>query len=75
VSEAGKPDIPPPSKVGVKKLGPACDDTLGSEGIARVYATREYAAEYNRLMYEHNKAAEPKPAVGENKPESKTENK
>src|SRR5258708_5837938 len=75
VSEAGKPDIPPPSKVGVKKLGPACDDTLGSEGIARVYATREYGAEYNRLMYEHNKAAEPKPAVGENKPESKTENK
>jgi hypothetical protein len=66
-SEAGKPDIAPPGKVGVKKLGPACDDTLGSEGIARVYATGEYATEYNRLMYEHNsKAAEAKPA--ESKP-------
>ncbi len=74
-AEAGKPEVAPPSKVGVKKLGPACDDTLGSEGIARIFTTREYAAEYNRLMYEHNKAAEPKPVVSESKGENKAENK
>ena len=64
----------PPSKAGVKRLGPSCDDTLGSEGIARVHATREYAAEYNRLMYEHNsKTTEPKPAdskPGDNSPKA-----
>jgi hypothetical protein len=73
VSEPGKPEVVPPSKFGVKKLGPSCDDTLGSEGIARVHATREYAAEYNRLMYEHDKAAEPKAA--EKATESKIEAK
>jgi len=76
VSEPGKLEVVPPSKVGVKRLGPSCDDTLGSEGIARVHTTREYAAEYNRLMYEHNKAAESKaaeakPVVSENKVEAK----
>ena len=68
--EPGK-EIAPPWKVGVKKLGPSCDDTLGSDAIARVHTTREYATEYNRLMYEHNKAVEPKPAVSENKLEAK----
>jgi len=73
VSEPGKLEVVPPSKVGVKRLGPSCDDTLGSEAIARVHMTREYAAEYNRLMYEHNKAAEPKASekVTENKVDAK----
>jgi hypothetical protein len=73
VSEPGKLEIVPASKFGVKRLGPSCDDTLGSEGIARVHTTREYATEYNRLMYEHNKAAEPKAAekVTENKADAK----
>ena len=60
VSEPGKPEVVPPFRAAVKKLGPSCDDTLGSEGVARVHATRAYATEYNRLMYEHNKAAEAK---------------
>ena len=71
VSEPGKPEVVPPFKAGVKKLGPSCDDTLGSEGIARVHATHEYASEYNRLMYEHHKSVEPKPVVSENKVETK----
>jgi hypothetical protein len=51
----------------VKKLALSCDESLGSEGVARTRSHREYAAEYNRLMYQHNKAAEPKAA--ENKEE------
>jgi hypothetical protein len=52
---------PDAAKSGVKRLAQSCDDTLGSEGIARVYAQREYAAEYNRLIGEQaNKAAEGK---------------
>jgi hypothetical protein len=43
-----------------KRLGQSCDDTLGSEGIARAYAQREYAAEYNRLIAEQAKPAEVK---------------
>jgi hypothetical protein len=58
-------------KAAVKRFGLSCGDTLGSEGIAKTYANREYAAEYNRLMYEHNKAAEAKPVVSENKAETK----
>lgn len=51
-----------PASAAVRKLGPSCDEMLGNEGAARVRTYREYAAEYNRLMYEHNKAAEPKVA-------------
>jgi len=63
-------------KSGVKRYGQSCDDALGSEGIARSFAQREYANEYNRLVHEHNRAAEAKPAatenkVGENKAETK----
>jgi hypothetical protein len=47
---------------GVKKFGPSCDETLGSQGVVLVRAYRDYAAEYNKLMQEHNRAAEPKPA-------------
>ena len=73
VSEPGKPGVVPAFKAGVKRFGPSCDDTLGSEGIARAHTTREYASEYNRVMYEHNKAAEAKPAekVSESKVEAK----
>ena len=35
-----------------RRLGQSCDDTLGSDGIARAYAQREYAAEYNRIISE-----------------------
>jgi hypothetical protein len=69
-----------PLTKGVKKLGPSCDEALGSEGVALVRAYRDYAAEYNKSMQEHNRAAEPKPAepaptaenkVVENKAQSK----
>src|SRR3954470_13336150 len=46
------------SKSGVKRLGLSCDDTLGSEGIARSHAQREYAMEYNRLIAEQQKPPE-----------------
>jgi hypothetical protein len=46
----------------VKKFGPSCDEALGSQGVVLVRAYRDYAAEYNKLMQEHNRAAEPKPA-------------
>jgi hypothetical protein len=51
---------PEASKSGVKRLGQTCDDTLGSEGIARAHAQREYAAEYNRLIAEQGKPPEVK---------------
>jgi len=54
-----------------KRLGQSCDDTLGSEGIARVYAQREYAAEYNRAISE----AQAAPKVAEVKAEPKSEAK
>jgi hypothetical protein len=47
-------------KAGVKRLGLSCDDTLGSEGIARAHAQREYATEYNRLIAEQQKPPEVK---------------
>jgi hypothetical protein len=73
VSEPGKPEVVPTFKAGVKSFGPSCDDTLGSDGIARVHTTREYASEYNRAIYEHNKAVEAKAAekVSESKVEGK----
>jgi hypothetical protein len=63
VPEAGKPDLRLPPEAAVKKLGPSCDDTFGNDAVARAKAYREYAAEYNRLMYDHHKVvAEPKGA-------------
>lgn len=54
---------PDASRSGVKRLGQSCDDTLGSEGISRVHAQREYAAEYNRLIAEQVKPPEVKVEV------------
>lgn len=73
ISEPGKPELVPAFKAGVKSFGPSCEDTLGSVGIARAHATREYASEYNRVMYEHNKAVEAKAAekVSESKIDAK----
>ena len=62
------------AKAGLKRLGVSCEDALGSEGVARVHAHREYATEYNRLMHQHNSALEAKAAeskVAETKPEAK----
>lgn len=76
VPEAGKPDLRLPADAAVKKLGPSCDDTFGNDAVARARAYRTYAAEYNRLMYDHHKSAEPKtqaaePKVSEKVSESK----
>jgi hypothetical protein len=68
VPEAGKADPRLPAEATVKKLGPSCDDTFGNDAVARAQAYRTYAAEYNRLMYDHHKivavpvVAEPKAA-------------
>jgi hypothetical protein len=63
VPEAGKADPRLPAEAAVKKLGPSCDDTFGNDAVARARAYRTYAAEYNRLMYDHHKVvAEPKAA-------------
>ena len=70
-AEPGRPDVVLPGKVGMKQLGPSCDDSFSKEAVAYARGAREYAAEYNRLMYEQNN---PKPAA-ESKPESKPEAK
>ena len=67
VPEAGKADLRLPADAAVKKLGPSCDDTFGNDAVARARAYRTYAAEYNRLMYDHRKAAEPKMQAAEPK--------
>jgi hypothetical protein len=54
-----------------KRLGQSCDDTLGSEGIARAYAQREYAVEYNRVIGEM-RSSQP-PAAPEAKAEPRVE--
>ena len=57
-------------KNGVKRLGQSCDDTLGSNGIASLFARREYATEYNRILSEHlskQAATETKAAAAEAK--------
>jgi len=51
---------PEAAKSGVKRLGQSCDDTLGSDGIARAHAQREYAAEYNRIIAEQARPPEVK---------------
>lgn len=56
VGEAGQPEVMSPWTVGVKALGSSCYESLGHEGDVRLRKHHEYAAEYNRLMYEHNQA-------------------
>lgn len=56
VAEVGQPDVASPWAVGVKALGSSCYETLGHEGDVRMRKHQEYAAEYNRLMFEHNRA-------------------
>jgi hypothetical protein len=48
--------ITSPSASGVKSIGPKCHDSLGKEGEERARSLQAYAAEYNKLMYEHNAA-------------------
>jgi len=55
-AEAGK-EVPSPWTIGVKPLGASCYESLGHEGSVRVSKHHAYAVEYNRRMYEHNKAA------------------
>jgi len=54
--EAGQPEVTSPWTIGVKALGSSCYESLGHEGDVRMRKHHEYAAEYNRLMYEHNQA-------------------
>lgn len=56
VAETGKPEIVSPWTIGVKGLGATCYESLGHEGDVRMRRHHDYAAEYNRLMLEHNRA-------------------
>ena len=56
VAEPGK-EIPSPWTIGVKPLGASCYESLGHEGSVRMSRHHAYVVEYNRRMYEHNKAA------------------
>jgi hypothetical protein len=62
IAEPGKSENRVPADAAVKKLGPSCEETFGNDAVARARTYRTYAAEYNRLMYDHHKAAEPRPA-------------
>jgi len=64
---------PAEAAANAKRLDQSCDDTLGSDGVARAYAQREYAAEYNRAIGEMR--ASQVPAVAEVKVEPKPEAK
>jgi hypothetical protein len=55
MAEPGQPEITSPWTIGVKRLGASCYENLGHEGDMRMRRHQEYAAQYNRLMYEHNK--------------------
>jgi hypothetical protein len=67
--------VAPPLTKAVKKFGPSCEEALGGRGAVMVRAYRDYAAEYNKLMQEHNRAAEPKPVEPAPTPEKVVENK
>ena len=56
VAEPGK-EISSPWTIGVKPLGESCYESLGHEGSVRMSRHHAYVVEYNRRMYEHNKAA------------------
>jgi hypothetical protein len=55
VAQPGQPEITSPWTIGVRRLGASCYESLGHAGEVRMRKHQEYAAEYNRLMYEHNK--------------------
>jgi hypothetical protein len=55
-AEAGKPEVGSPWTIGVRSLGATCYESLGHEGDARMRRRQEYAAVYNRRMYEHNQS-------------------
>jgi len=57
VGEPGKQEIASPWTIGVKPLGASCYESLGHDGSVRVNKHHAYVTEYNRRMYEHNKAA------------------
>jgi hypothetical protein len=53
---AGK-EVASPWTIGVKPLGASCYESLGHDASVRTNKQHAYVAEYNRRMYEHNKAA------------------
>jgi len=55
-TEAGK-EVASPWTIGVKPLGASCYETLGHDASVRMNKQHAYVVEYNRRMYEHNKAA------------------
>jgi hypothetical protein len=55
-AEAGK-EVASPWTIGVKPLGASCYESLGHDASVRVNKQHAYVVEYNRRMYEHNKAA------------------
>ncbi|MFL6571310.1 MAG: hypothetical protein ACJ8G4_06115 [Burkholderiales bacterium] len=55
-AEAGK-EIASAWTIGVKPLGASCYETLGHDASVRMNKQHAYVVEYNRRMYEHNKAA------------------
>jgi hypothetical protein len=55
-AEAGK-EIASPWTIGVKPLGASCYESLGHDASVRMNKQHAYVVEYNRRMYEHNKAA------------------
>ena len=56
IAEAGK-EIASPWTIGVKPLGASCYESLGHDASVRMNKQHAYVVEYNRRMYEHNKAA------------------
>jgi len=55
-AEAGK-EVASPWTIGVKPLGASCYESLGHDASVRMNKQHAYVVEYNRRMYEHNKAA------------------
>ena len=50
-------EVSSPWTVGVKPLGASCYESLGHEASVRMNKQHEYAAEYNRRMYEYHRSA------------------
>ena len=50
-------EVSSPWTVGVRPLGASCYQSLGHEASVRMNKQQQYAAEYNRRMYEHNRSA------------------
>jgi hypothetical protein len=47
-------DAPSPWTVGVRPLGASCYAMFGHDGSMRMHRHHDYAAQYNRLMHQHN---------------------